>query len=313
LNVPALRADFDSAIAQFQTALKSTPDDAALHYNLGLALKLKDQLPEALAELRKAEELDPSQPDVHYTLGVTLWQQGAFDEAVKELRAAISARNDYAEAHYTLGTVLKQQGKLPEAADALRAAIRLQPDFAGAHTTLASVLRAQGDNEGAAAEARAGAGMDNRKPGCRRPRSLPVRDGGCWMRATWMGPSRNSVLRSTRVPTSPRLIFNWRSPLREKGKRTNQRRNSARRQNSTPSFLRRPRSLLLVFVTQGNDIGFDRNAARAMLATPPRNGFRLVLGAEERRSGGATTVILVRNVFDGGLCADRGRACQNQN
>ena len=115
---------------------------STLHYNLGLALKLKDQLPEALAEFRKAEELDPSQPDVHYTLGVTLWQQGAFDDAVKELRAAIFARNDYAEAYYTLGTVQKQQGKLPEAADALREAIRLQPDFAGAHTTLASVLRA---------------------------------------------------------------------------------------------------------------------------------------------------------------------------
>src|SRR5260370_32429797 len=36
---------------------------ATLHYDLGLALKLKDKLPEAIAEVRKAEELDPQQAD----------------------------------------------------------------------------------------------------------------------------------------------------------------------------------------------------------------------------------------------------------
>jgi len=38
-----------------------------LHYGLGLALKLKDKLPEAVAEFRKAAELDPGQADAHYT------------------------------------------------------------------------------------------------------------------------------------------------------------------------------------------------------------------------------------------------------
>jgi tetratricopeptide (TPR) repeat protein len=134
-----------------------------LHYDLGLALKLKDKLPEATAEFRKAEELDPQQADVHYTLGVTLWQQGDFPAAVEELRAAIRAKPDYAEACYTLGTVLKQQGKLDEAASSLREAIRLQPDFAGAHTTLAAVLRQLGDSQGAAAESKAGVEISKQK------------------------------------------------------------------------------------------------------------------------------------------------------
>ncbi len=124
---------------------------------MGLALKLKDQLPDAVAEFKKAAALDPNQADIHYTLGVTLWQQGDFDQAANALRAAIQAKPDYAEAHYTLGTVLKQQGKLQEAADSLREAIRLQPDFAGAHTTLAAILRQMGDTEGAAREGRLGA------------------------------------------------------------------------------------------------------------------------------------------------------------
>jgi len=157
------KADFDSAPEQFESALSRAPRDATLHYDLGLALKLKDKLTEAVAEFRKAEELDPQLADVHYTLGVTLWQQGEFAPAADELQAAINAKPDYAEAFYTLGTVLKQQGKLPQAAGALRQAIRLQPDFAGAHTTLAAVLRQLGDNEGAAVESKVGTEIGKQK------------------------------------------------------------------------------------------------------------------------------------------------------
>jgi tetratricopeptide (TPR) repeat protein len=128
-----------------------------LHYNLGLALKLQDKLPEAVAELRAAEAIDPSQPDSPYTLGVTLWQMGDADGAIEELGKATRVKPDYAEAFYTLGTVLKQQSKFQESAAALREAIRLQPDFAGAHTTLAAVLRQLGDVQGAAGESRTGA------------------------------------------------------------------------------------------------------------------------------------------------------------
>jgi Flp pilus assembly protein TadD len=156
-------ADFDAAISEFETAIKLSPRDATLHYDLGLALKLKDKLPEAMAEMRKAAELDPSQADAHYTLGVTLWQQGDFAAAAEELRAAIRTKPDYAEAYYTLGTVLKQKGELRDSAAALREAIRLQPDFAGAHTTLATVLRQLGDAEGAAAESKAGAEIAKEK------------------------------------------------------------------------------------------------------------------------------------------------------
>jgi Tfp pilus assembly protein PilF len=157
------KSDFDNATTQFEAALKTAPDDATLHYDLGLALKLKDRLPDAIAEFKKAATLDPSQADIQYTLGVTYWQQGDFDDATQALRAAIQAKPDYAEAHYTLGTVLKQQGKLKEAADSLREAIRLQPDFAGAHTTLATILRQQGDTEGAVRENRLGAQISKDK------------------------------------------------------------------------------------------------------------------------------------------------------
>jgi tetratricopeptide (TPR) repeat protein len=151
------RADFDAAITELEAALKLAPENASLHYNLGLAYKLKDQLDKAVPEFQNAIRIQPDLSDAHYTLGVLYWQKGEFDKASEELQKAIQEQPNYAEAHYTLGTVLKQEGKLPEAAAELREAIRLQPDFGGAHTTLAQVLRQLGDAQGAADEAKAGA------------------------------------------------------------------------------------------------------------------------------------------------------------
>ena len=128
-----------------------------MHYNLGLAWKLKDQLDKAVPEFEEAIRLQPDLADAHYTLGILYWQRGEFDKATVEMQGALRSKPDYAEAHYTLGTVYKQQGKLSESAAELREAIRLQPDFAGAHTTLAGVLRQLGDAQGAADEAKAGA------------------------------------------------------------------------------------------------------------------------------------------------------------
>jgi tetratricopeptide (TPR) repeat protein len=151
------RADIDAAVTELQAGIQLAPNDASLHYNLGLAYKLKDQLEKAVPEFQTAIRLQPDLADAHYTLGVLFWQKGEFDQATGELQKAIQQQPNYAEAYYTLGTVLKQQGKLPEAAAALREAIRLQPDFAGAHTTLAAVLRQLGDGQGAADEAKEGA------------------------------------------------------------------------------------------------------------------------------------------------------------
>jgi len=141
------------------------PDGASLHYDLALALKMKDNLPAAIVEMKKAIELDPKLVDAYYTLGITLWQQGEFPAAVGQLRTAIDLKPDYAEAYYTLGTVLKQMNQLPDAAQALREAIRLQPTFAGAHTTLSAVLRQMGDTAGAEAEGKLGDTLVKQKIG----------------------------------------------------------------------------------------------------------------------------------------------------
>jgi tetratricopeptide (TPR) repeat protein len=129
------------------------PDSAEAFYNLGVALKQKDDFAGAEEALRKAIALDAAGqiPEARYTLGVMLWQIGRTDDAVAAIRAALAARKDYAEAHYMLGTVLRQQGHTDEALAELRETVRLQPLSAEAQLSIGQILRQKNDAAGAAA------------------------------------------------------------------------------------------------------------------------------------------------------------------
>jgi len=138
--------DHESALAE-----PADPPSAEAFYNLGVALKQKDDLAGAEAALRRAIDLDPQSalPEGPYTLGVVLWQTGRAEEAVPAFQRALAARTDYAEAHYMLGTVLKQLGKSDEALAELRETVRLQPRSAEAQLSIGQILRQRGDTAGA--------------------------------------------------------------------------------------------------------------------------------------------------------------------
>ncbi|MGC1299355.1 MAG: tetratricopeptide repeat protein, partial [Alloacidobacterium sp.] len=135
------------------------PENPQLHYNLGLAFKLKDDLPHAITELESAARLDETSPDPPYTLGILYMQQGRFDDAAAQLRTALERRPENGDGWAILGSVYKQQAKYDEAATALRKAIELLPNQPGTHITLAGILQAQGKKDEAAAERKTAADL----------------------------------------------------------------------------------------------------------------------------------------------------------
>ena len=74
------------------------PDNPQLHYDLGLAFKLKDNIAAAIPEFEQAAKLDPQLPDPPYTLGVVYMQLGRFPEAQAELEKATTLRPDNGDA-----------------------------------------------------------------------------------------------------------------------------------------------------------------------------------------------------------------------
>jgi protein O-GlcNAc transferase len=152
--------EVDEAIQVLKSGLKNNPQSFQLHYNLGLALKLKDDNAGAIPELETAAKLNPAAHEPHYTLGILYMQDGRYEQAASELSLAMKMHPENADGWATLGSLYRKMDKLPEAADALREAIRQMPNQPDSHLTLAAVLAQQGNAPEAAAERKKGAELE---------------------------------------------------------------------------------------------------------------------------------------------------------
>jgi tetratricopeptide (TPR) repeat protein len=68
--------DYTGAAAGFSEALKASPDDAALHYDLGNALFRAGKLGPAIASYQRAFDLWPRGGDIRFNLGFALRRAG---------------------------------------------------------------------------------------------------------------------------------------------------------------------------------------------------------------------------------------------
>jgi protein O-GlcNAc transferase len=155
--------DYAKAEAAYQGAVQSNQTSAAPHYDLGIALKMQDQLDAARGEFRKAVALDPKLAEAQYSIGIIDWQSGDFPAMVSAMKAAIAMRPDYAQAHYMLGIALKETGSFDEAIAELREAIQLDPSTPGPFNTLGQILRRKGDQRGSAEAFATGARLKKEK------------------------------------------------------------------------------------------------------------------------------------------------------
>jgi Tfp pilus assembly protein PilF len=91
MNLSALYLDaerYDDALALTRAAVAKHPDNAPLHLNLALALAGKADTPNATAEFENAIRITPNDPMFHVTYGhwLGVWKEN--DQALSQLRAA---------------------------------------------------------------------------------------------------------------------------------------------------------------------------------------------------------------------------------
>ena len=127
-----------------KTAVILSPQDAQVHYNLGITLKELGRLDEAETSYRKAIALQPDNAQAHNNLGLTLEALGRLDEAEASSRQAIALQPSYTEAHNNLGLTLEALGRLDEAEASYRQAIALKANFTKAYNNLGITLQALG-------------------------------------------------------------------------------------------------------------------------------------------------------------------------
>jgi tetratricopeptide (TPR) repeat protein len=140
----------EEAIKHYLQALRSNPDYAQAHYNLGNAYAGAGKYKKAIEAYKKAININPDYAPAHYNLGVAYGGPGKYKEAIDAFRQAIRIDHDYLQAHYNLGGVYAGLGKYKKAIEAFRQVIGIDPDYALVRNNLGIAYGALGKYKEAA-------------------------------------------------------------------------------------------------------------------------------------------------------------------
>jgi predicted CXXCH cytochrome family protein len=109
-------------------AITAVPQDAGLHYALGLALVRQKKNDEALSELRRATELAPDQTRYAYVYAVGLHSTGRVDEAIAALKENVSKHPTDRDSLSALVTFNRDAGNIATALEYAQQLAQLVPD-----------------------------------------------------------------------------------------------------------------------------------------------------------------------------------------
>lgn len=143
---------YDTAIHEYENALKAEPGMPGVHYRLGRVLLLASQSPESMEKASQAFEqelrVSPGNADAAYELGEIFRRQENYDAARDYFSRAVREHPEFVEARIGLGRTLLKQGHAAESVVHLREAARLDPSNKVPHYLLARAYQAVGDSAG---------------------------------------------------------------------------------------------------------------------------------------------------------------------
>src|SRR5882724_565826 len=137
------------ALAALESASRSLPGDAQVHYLLGQALEEHGLLERAAESFGRATTLNPKFAEAHNDLGEVLLRLGRTDAAIASCQRALALRPSFAAALGNLANAERARGALAAAIEGYRRVIALEPGLAEAHRNLGSALIEAGDREAA--------------------------------------------------------------------------------------------------------------------------------------------------------------------
>jgi Flp pilus assembly protein TadD len=142
--------DPSGAIETLRLALSTSPDDAAAHALLALALVQARRRHAARVEASMALALEPEAPFPHLALGSVHRAHGDLEAAEEEYRRFVELAPDAPAGHRALADVLRARGRTAEAREALERALALDaadPETLAARAALALATGDLGEAE----------------------------------------------------------------------------------------------------------------------------------------------------------------------
>lgn len=123
------REDWPAAVEALQGLVRLSPQ-AALRYNLALALKYAGRAPEALAEFDRTLEADPRHLKAIYERAALLMEAGRLEEALRGFEACLKLDPQDADARRNRARLLLALGRWAEAEAAFAPIKDEEGDFA---------------------------------------------------------------------------------------------------------------------------------------------------------------------------------------
>lgn len=135
---------FEDALRLYEDALKSTPDDPGIHYNIGVIEDLRGNTEAAYQRFAKAAQLAPDDAVMLEGYANILHRLGRRDDALTFAERAAGLRPDFAEAHLTVGILYEQRGDFAASEASYRKALALKPYMVDTTNNLGITLARQG-------------------------------------------------------------------------------------------------------------------------------------------------------------------------
>jgi Tfp pilus assembly protein PilF len=131
----------------FESVVRSAPNSAKAHYNLGVVLQESGAAAAAVAEFHKALVISPWTEGAALGIGIDFEGRGHVSEAIAWYRKALEIEPGYSDAHTNLCHVLVTGGQHGAAAAACRNGLRYKPADANLLKGLGASLVALGETD----------------------------------------------------------------------------------------------------------------------------------------------------------------------
>ncbi len=148
----------DDAIAACTRAIGSgqlsQENLATTYYNRGYEYKAKDEYDTAIADFNQALKLAPNMTQAYNNRAVALYDKGEYDESIADYNAALRLDPKHVNAFYGLGNAYKSKGEYDKAIDNYAQALTIDPNFTGVLINRGTVYTATGQYDLASADFR---------------------------------------------------------------------------------------------------------------------------------------------------------------
>jgi tetratricopeptide (TPR) repeat protein len=159
--------DQNAATSSLQQIVKTHPDLAVAHFNLGTVYANQKSFRQAADEYREASRLNPADPETRFALAKCLVFLGEYSEPIPILRTYSLNHPKAFEPHYLLGLSYRGLEQYSQAEQQLLLAAAIEPDHADLQFNLGLVILRSGRAKDAVPHLQKAIQLD---PGAERPR-----------------------------------------------------------------------------------------------------------------------------------------------